>query len=432
MTTAAKPILITTTETAAREVINRILQHAVPAQDYAKGAHRFFQENDAYGDRYRAVSAVIAALAALPSATSGEIAPCPHCGGPGKLISTMGDWLGKGKGVDGGSYGPMRRRVVCASIYTDGAPPCPDSTISEDTETAIAVWNTRPPQAESGEMRVVPRQPTDRDISEILYNINRKRRDTDELTEADVREVMSNYFYNVGRPGPDAAALQGTRLTDILDEARAKVAENPERAAEIRANWTDGLEPQVDEAGEEVYNRVITRLQGLADHPFVGLQECVDLVKALRARSMAPVPPTPEAHEGLIAGCLLDIITSTPDLLSLLYDAGMLPEQITTKRDAIAVAAVCEAYQAGLRAQSLVEGEDNLRVTIEHEACPKCRSVSVEPYWWHRGQAWIIICQDCKHEAGRERDEGTAWSVWDAEALAATKARTTLQAEIEK
>ncbi|USN13867.1 hypothetical protein KABACHOK_00300 [Brevundimonas phage vB_BpoS-Kabachok] len=147
-----------------------------------------------------------------------EIAPCPHCGGPGKLIGTMGDWVGKGKGVDGGSYGPMRRRVVCASLYTEGAPPCPDSVISPDDATAIAAWNQRPSQAESGAvMQVVPRKPSDRDISEILYNINRKRRDADELSEADVREVMDNYFYNVGRPGPDAASVSPASAVLPLD-----------------------------------------------------------------------------------------------------------------------------------------------------------------------------------------------------------------------
>lgn len=61
------------------------------------------------------------------------------------------------------------------------------------------------------------------------------------------------------------------------------------------------------------------------------------------------------------------------------------------------------------------------KVTIEHEPCPKCASVNVEPYWWHRGQAWIIICQDCKHEEGREDAEYEAWQVWDEAALRALK-----------
>jgi hypothetical protein len=53
------------------------------------------------------------------------------------------------------------------------------------------------------------------------------------------------------------------------------------------------------------------------------------------------------------------------------------------------------------------------KVIIEHEACPKCGGINVEPYFWERGQAWIIICQDCKHEAGREHAEYAAWHVWD-------------------
>lgn len=53
-----------------------------------------------------------------------------------------------------------------------------------------------------GEIRIVPRRPTDREISEILYNINRKRSAEQELTEFDVREVIDNYFYNVGPSHP--------------------------------------------------------------------------------------------------------------------------------------------------------------------------------------------------------------------------------------
>jgi hypothetical protein len=52
-------------------------------------------------------------------------------------------------------------------------------------------------------------------------------------------------------------------------------------------------------------------------------------------------------------------------------------------------------------------------VLIEHEPCPKCQSVNVAPYWWHTGQAWIIVCQDCRHEKGRESEEHKAWRVWD-------------------
>jgi len=40
-------------------------------------------------------------------------------------------------------------------------------------------------------------------------------------------------------------------------------------------------------------------------------------------------------------------INSTPALLSLLYDADLLPEQITSMRGAISMAAVVEAYNLG-------------------------------------------------------------------------------------
>lgn len=43
----------------------------------------------------------------------------------------------------------------------------------------------------------------------------------------------------------------------------------------------------------------------------------------------------------------LQMINETPDLLSLLYDVDMLPEQTVTVRGAVAVSAVCEAYRMG-------------------------------------------------------------------------------------
>ena len=42
-------------------------------------------------------------------------------------------------------------------------------------------------------------------------------------------------------------------------------------------------------------------------------------------------------------------INSTPALLSLLYDADMMPEQIISMRGAISVAAVVTAYNQGFR-----------------------------------------------------------------------------------
>lgn len=44
------------------------------------------------------------------------------------------------------------------------------------------------------------------------------------------------------------------------------------------------------------------------------------------------------------------LINSTPVLRSLLYDVDMMPEQTVTVRGAISVAAVCEAFKAGVEA----------------------------------------------------------------------------------
>lgn len=56
-----------------------------------------------------------------------------------------------------------------------------------------------------------------------------------------------------------------------------------------------------------------------------------------------------EAPEGLRAIMLpyLQVINSTPDLLWLLYDAALLPEQVTTIQQVVAMAAVVEAYRMG-------------------------------------------------------------------------------------
>ena len=48
-----------------------------------------------------------------------------------------------------------------------------------------------------------------------------------------------------------------------------------------------------------------------------------------------------------ILGGYLKQINDTPALISLLYDADMLPEQIISVRGAISVAAVVTAYNAG-------------------------------------------------------------------------------------
>ena len=43
----------------------------------------------------------------------------------------------------------------------------------------------------------------------------------------------------------------------------------------------------------------------------------------------------------------LQTINETPDLLSLLYDVNLLPEQCVSVNAAVAVSAVCEAYRMG-------------------------------------------------------------------------------------
>lgn len=45
------------------------------------------------------------------------------------------------------------------------------------------------------------------------------------------------------------------------------------------------------------------------------------------------------------------LISDTPVLLSLLYDADLLPEQIVSRRGAISMAAVCIAYEEGVKAR---------------------------------------------------------------------------------
>lgn len=80
---------------------------------------------------------------ANPMSVAVELMPCPFCGGPGKIISTMGDWVGQGKGERGGAYGPSRRRVVCAGLYDEPIRDCPGRSCLPDEAQAIAAWNTR-------------------------------------------------------------------------------------------------------------------------------------------------------------------------------------------------------------------------------------------------------------------------------------------------
>ena len=60
---------------------------------------------------------------------------------------------------------------------------------------------------------------------------------------------------------------------------------------------------------------------------------------------------TEEETVKIVVDTYRQTINSTPALLSLLYDADLLPEQITSMRGAISMAAVVEAYNLGKAAQ---------------------------------------------------------------------------------
>lgn len=57
-------------------------------------------------------------------------------------------------------------------------------------------------------------------------------------------------------------------------------------------------------------------------------------------------------------------------------------------------------------------------ISIYVEDCPKCGSDNLRTWDSHYCQAWFVICNDCKHEDGRERTEREAVSVWNRNALA--------------
>jgi hypothetical protein len=50
-----------------------------------------------------------------------------------------------------------------------------------------------------------------------------------------------------------------------------------------------------------------------------------------------------------IVSLYANMINETPYLLSLLYDINLLPEQVSTKQEAIYMAAIVDAYKEGLK-----------------------------------------------------------------------------------
>lgn len=90
---------------------------------------------------------IVEALAALDNRAgdAGEgLRPCPHCGGPAKFITPMGEWVGKGKGHNGGAYEANRARYVCGRLYEDGPTECASWKSYDTEEQARAAWNDRP------------------------------------------------------------------------------------------------------------------------------------------------------------------------------------------------------------------------------------------------------------------------------------------------
>ena len=49
----------------------------------------------------------------------------------------------------------------------------------------------------------------------------------------------------------------------------------------------------------------------------------------------------------MIISPFLELINSTPELLSLLYDLDIMPEQVASIRDALYLYTVCEAFRLG-------------------------------------------------------------------------------------
>jgi hypothetical protein len=76
---------------------------------------------------------------------------------------------------------------------------------SQRPSDAEAPATPGPLQTDVGQLRLVPEEPSDELVREVLYNINRKRRNEDELTASDVREVVRNLHFQ-GPYSPKAGA----------------------------------------------------------------------------------------------------------------------------------------------------------------------------------------------------------------------------------
>jgi len=135
---------------------------------------------------------------------------CPFCGGPGKLISTMGEWVGVGNGPRGGAYGPERRRIVCSALYETPSRACPEGRICDTEVEAWAAWNTRAPT-------ITPPVEGREDIERAAYKRGWSDREADILERADA----------MGLPTPPVEGWREAvaKLRKIAAEAKSLAAD---------------------------------------------------------------------------------------------------------------------------------------------------------------------------------------------------------------
>ena len=102
-------------------------------------------------------------------------------------------------------------------------------------------------------------------------------------------------------------------------------------------------------------------------------------------------------------------ISDTPDLLSLLYDADLLPEQIVTPRAAVCMAAVVEAYQAGRRALPIP-----VDASAPASGCQQAALVTVDAGLLDEVKAALASCLRQLDDLVAESGRGIDWGYEDA------------------
>lgn len=98
-------------------------------------------------------------------------------------------------------------------------------------------------------------------------------------------------------------------------------------------------------------------------------------------------------------------ISDTPALLSLLYDVNLMPEQISTTRSAISMAAVVEAYSIGYEDAIIECANDLVAVLAERDELQSAID-------------------------SRESSNGSLWRFWSAKALEQAEANAVTQERV--